>query len=73
MNDMVTQAGRLGDALRSVRKASGLTLEQLAQRAGTAPSYLGRVERGERSPSSEWVDSITRALGKRFAEGLTPE
>lgn len=57
-----------GGTLRAVRKASGLTLEALAERAGTSAGYLSRVERGQRNPSTEWVRAVTQAIGTRLAE-----
>ena len=48
--------------MRALRKAKGLSLVQLCQRAGTSPSYLSMVENGKVDPS------VSRL--KRIAEGL---
>lgn len=49
--------------LRSIRRAKGLTLEELAQLTGTQGSYLGRIERGERGLSPKMAQRLAPALG----------
>lgn len=39
----------LGASIRQNRRRSGLTQEQLAEKAGLDRSYLGQIERGENS------------------------
>ncbi len=39
--------------LRDLRKGSHQSLRQAASNLGVAPSHLSRLERGEKSPSSE--------------------
>lgn len=52
----------LGDKLRILRKAKGLSLTQLSNRIGSSASYLSMVENGKVDPS------ISRL--KRIADGL---
>lgn len=40
-----------GTRLRTFRKEKGLTIEQLAERVGLSPNYLGDIERGKKLPS----------------------
>jgi transcriptional regulator with XRE-family HTH domain len=54
---------RFGARLRQLRKAAGLTQEQLAHRAGMDYKYLGGVERGERNITIDNIERIVRALG----------
>ena len=54
---------RVGSRIRQLRKASGLTQEQLARRAGMDYKYLGSVERGERNVTLENLERIVKALG----------
>lgn len=43
---------RVADILREAREANGQSLRGAAQELGVDPSYLSRVETGERSPSA---------------------
>ena len=54
---------RVGARVRQLRKAAGLTQEQLARRAGMDYKYLGSVERGERNVTLENLERIVKALG----------
>ena len=49
--------------LRSIRRAKGLTLEELADLTGTQGSYFGRIERGERGLSPKMAQRLAPALG----------
>ncbi len=57
----------LSDAFAQVvekhRKAKGLSRVALAERAGLHQTYIGLLERGERSPNLETASSIAKALG----------
>lgn len=61
----VDDRGRFGGVIRDLRLARGLTQEELAQRAGIHPTYLGGIERGERNVGLENILKIARALGHR--------
>jgi transcriptional regulator with XRE-family HTH domain len=52
----------LGDALRALRKRAGLTQEQLAERLGVDPTFVGRLERGQRGAHWRTVRRILTAL-----------
>jgi transcriptional regulator with XRE-family HTH domain len=51
--------------IREVRKARGLTLDDVAQRCDppTTPQTIGRLETGARTVSVGWLNRIARALG----------
>lgn len=51
-----------GLRIRNLRKKKSLSQEDLADRAGLHPTYVGGVERGERNPSLESILKIARAL-----------
>lgn len=53
---------KVGQRIRQLRKAAGLTQERLARRAGMDYKYLGGVERGERNVTLDNVERIVRAL-----------
>jgi transcriptional regulator with XRE-family HTH domain len=51
-----------GQALRALRKRSGLTQQQLADAAGLDRAYLGAIERGEANPSLSNLLSLAKTL-----------
>src|SRR4051794_41788339 len=55
----------LGARLRRRRRARGLTLAEVAARAGVSPQYLSELERGRKDPSSEMLAAVAGALGWR--------
>jgi transcriptional regulator with XRE-family HTH domain len=58
---------RLGEQLRSRRKRSGLTVQQLAERSGLSRRMLTQIELGQANPSLATVDKLARALGADFS------
>ena len=52
----------IGKNLRTYRKQRNLTLEQLAERAGLSPNYIGILERGEKLPSLETLLTLLNQL-----------
>ena len=58
-------ATTLRDRIRSLRKASGLTVEQLAQRAGLSDSLVSKLESGARGEglTADAALSLSDALG----------
>jgi len=48
----------LGDELRRLREASGLTLAQVGERIGLSISHLSRLESGNRPQSVEDVAAL---------------
>jgi XRE family transcriptional regulator, fatty acid utilization regulator len=67
--DLVT----LGQRLRHLRRAKGLTLGQLSAAAGRAPSQLSLIENGRREPKLSVLQAIADALGVPLQELLRPE
>lgn len=59
--------------LRAVRQERGLTLEELASRAGMSASTLSRLESGKRQASLELLLPLTRQLGVRVDDLLPGE
>jgi transcriptional regulator with XRE-family HTH domain len=53
----------LGRALRELRGQAGLTQEQLAERLDAHPTFVGRVERGQRGVRWNTAMRFLRALG----------
>ena len=61
-----------GSTIRRRREALGLTLEQLAERAGLSPNYVGTVENGRRDPSLSTVYALAKGLRVPPGELLGP-
>lgn len=51
-----------GVVIKRKRQALGLTLEQIAERAGLSPNYVGTIEKGKRDPSLSTVLALAKAL-----------
>jgi transcriptional regulator with XRE-family HTH domain len=58
---------RIGELLRATRERHGLSQERLARRIGADRAYISRVERGEASPTVEWVQRALAAMGEELA------
>lgn len=65
---MQTTTTATGTALRTLRQAAGLTLQQVAAGAGVSISYLSRVENGLTAPRPQWVQVVTEYLGSRIED-----
>jgi transcriptional regulator with XRE-family HTH domain len=61
-----------GSLLREARLSAGLTLDELAQRAGTSAPTLSNYERGRKEPRLETAQRIVRASGFELQVAITP-
>ena len=61
MNDI--NKGDLGQILKQQRLSVSLTLHQLSRESGVSASHLGRIERGNRFPSSRTLRKVADPLG----------
>ena len=52
----------LGQAIRDVRKAHGVSQEALAYNAGIDRSHMGKIERGERNVTALNLLRVSKAL-----------
>jgi XRE family transcriptional regulator, fatty acid utilization regulator len=62
--------GIFGQRLRHARRAKGLTLAELGERVGRAPSVLSLIENGRREPKLSLIEALAAALGVPAAELL---
>ncbi len=52
----------IGEKLKEIRKAKGLTLTDVAEKAGLSPAYLSNIERNQASPTLNNLFKIGMAL-----------
>jgi XRE family transcriptional regulator, fatty acid utilization regulator len=65
--DLIT----LGQRLRHLRRARGLTLAELGERVGRSPSVLSLLENGRREPKLSLVEQLAGALSVPVTELLS--
>ena len=51
-----------------LRKAAGLTQEQLAERSGFSQQYISKLEQGRRNPTVVTLYELAEALGVSHVE-----
>lgn len=51
-----------GNRVRALRLERGLTTVELAERVGTSNQQIGRLERGERRLTQDWMSRLADAL-----------
>jgi transcriptional regulator with XRE-family HTH domain len=59
-----------GTTIRRKREGLGLTLEELAERSGLSPNYVGSVENGRRDPSLSTILALAKGFRVPAAELL---
>ncbi len=59
---------RFGKAIRRRRRELDLSQEELAERAEIHRTYISSIERGQRNPSLENIEKLTKALDISISE-----
>ena len=54
--------------VRRLRKARGMTQQELAERSGLSVEFVGQVERAEKSPSVTSLERLAGALESAIAD-----
>lgn len=52
----------VGKRIQELRKAQGLSQDQIAERADISPNYLSRIERGKENPTLDMLIKLAHAL-----------
>ncbi|MBR4561087.1 MAG: helix-turn-helix transcriptional regulator [Bacteroidales bacterium] len=52
-----------GKTIADIRKKQGLSQEELAEKCSLHRTYIGAIERGEKSPTLNTIDRIANGLG----------
>ena len=53
----------VGNRIRDLREKKFMNRNQLANRAGVSPTYIYQLEKGEKSPTIEYLSHICWGLG----------
>jgi transcriptional regulator with XRE-family HTH domain len=61
---------RIGERVRTLRKAAGFTQDVFAERAGLNRAHMGEIERGEQNVTIQTLKIIADALGCRIVDLL---
>lgn len=64
----VSLTKRIGERIRSLRKARGLSQEELAEKAAVHYTFIGQVERGEKNFSIDTLERVIIGLDTSFEE-----
>ena len=59
---------RFGHEVRRRREAQDMTLEELSERCGLTPNYIGTVENGKRDPSLSTILALAQGIGMPAGE-----
>lgn len=70
---MVDMRRLVGRNFERIRKARGLTQEQVAELSGFSQQYLSDLERGRRNPTVVTVHELATALGVTHLDLLADE
>ncbi|HEY8966776.1 MAG TPA: helix-turn-helix transcriptional regulator [Candidatus Methylacidiphilales bacterium] len=62
---------RVSRNLKRLRDETGLTQEELAERAGVSPRYIQFLEAGKQLPSLTVADALVSALGTTWDKLLS--
>ena len=60
----------IGRVIRQERQDRHLTIKELGEMAGISEIYVGEIERGQKYPSANVLESLARALDLDLAEML---
>lgn len=62
----------IGERIKSARNTSGLSMRELAEKAGVSAQAISKYERGINVPSSDVLIKLARALGKKVEYFFRP-
>ena len=58
----------IGERIKNKRKQNGLTQEQLAEKASMHPTYVGKMERGDKSATLDSLEKMVNALSLSYID-----
>ena len=64
---------QVGEKIKKLRETRKMSQTALANEAGVSPTYIYQLERGEKSPTIEYLDHICWGLGITLEEFFRTE
>ena len=69
-DDVLALRRRIGETIRHLREQRGVSQEQFAELTGHHRTYIGFLERGERTPNVATLQRVAAALQMKLSELL---
>lgn len=63
-NNINPERSRIGNRLKELRLAAGITTYQLAEKSGVTRTNISRIENGKYSAGLDVLSKLAQALGK---------
>jgi HTH-type transcriptional repressor of puuD len=67
----ITILQKFAKRIKDLRKSHKISQEQLAEKAGLSPTYIGNIERSEQNPTLTSLEKIAKAFSISPGELLT--
>lgn len=67
------EKSKVANRIKQLRMERNMTQNALANAAGISPTYIYQLERGEKSPTVEYLDHICWGLGITLQDFFTVE
>ncbi len=68
MKDKIKLRHIIGERIKNERKQKGWTQERLAEKSNTHPTYIGKMERGDKSATLDSLEKVVNALELKYVE-----
>ncbi|WP_269929151.1 helix-turn-helix domain-containing protein [Kocuria massiliensis] len=60
----------VGESVRLLRKALGMTVRDLSEMAGVSISYVSQVESNQKQPSASWINNLMVSIAQHQRKEL---
>ena len=64
----LTLRKKFGQRVAALRRATGVSQEDFAERCGYARTYMSRIERGKANPSLDAIETLAAGLKVRVGD-----
>ncbi len=62
---------KLGKKIQKLRKAKGLTQEEMAEKINISRTHMGHIEQGRKAPSLKVMNKMAKLLGVKVQDLFT--